>query len=394
MNIVRLHIHHLRSIQYADISPKVCNVFLGDNGSGKTTVLEAIYLLSRGKSFRHHQPKYYITHGSSSTVIFAKLVSSTNKLFALSPTYQNIAVQKSQDATTELRLDGQTLATQSPLTQLLPTLLLEPVSLAALEQGSQSRRELLDWLVFHVEQNFHGQWLAYQRLLRQRNQFLKTLAGQRQISALRRQEITAWDNQLAEYAEQIHALRQDLLMRWQPYFAEQVEVFLPHYAKRLRLRYSAGFDSKTGLATLLAERLDSDITLGYTRVGSHRADIQVMLEQSVSDDTGQAHTHSLPAVDMLSRGERKLLMMAFRLSQLPLLQAVGKVPLVLIDDITAELDAQALNLLLHGLKQVQCQLFITSLSTNIMPVLREIWAQDLSVFHLDHGTVSASSDDG
>ena len=92
MNIVRLHIHHLRSIQYADISPKVCNVFLGDNGSGKTTVLEAIYLLSRGKSFRHHQPKYYITHGSSSTVIFAKLVSSTHKLFALSPTYQNLSL--------------------------------------------------------------------------------------------------------------------------------------------------------------------------------------------------------------------------------------------------------------------------------------------------------------
>ena len=390
MNIARLHIHHLRSIHHAKLSPNACNVFLGDNGSGKTTVLEAVYLLSRGKSFRHHQPKHYITHGFASTVIFAKLASRTDN----TASHQTVAVQKAQDASTELRLDGHMLATQSPLTQLLPTLLLEPVSLAALEQGSQSRRELLDWLAFHVEQNFHGQWLAYQRLLRQRNQFLKTLAGQRQISALRRQEITAWDNQLAEYAEQIHALRQDLLMRWQPYFAEQVEVFLPHYAKRLRLRYSAGFDSKTGLATLLAERLDSDITLGYTRVGSHRADIQVMLEQSVSDDTGQAHTHSLPAVDMLSRGERKLLMMAFRLSQLPLLQAVGKVPLVLIDDITAELDAQALNLLLHGLKQVQCQLFITSLSTNIMPILREIWAQDLSVFHLDHGVVSASSDDG
>lgn len=392
MNIARLHIHHLRSIQYADISPKACNVFLGDNGSGKTTVLEAIYLLSRGKSFRHHQPKYYITHGASSTVIFAKLVSFSHENSALSPTYQTIAVQKSQDATTELRLDGQTLATQSPLTQLLPTLLLEPVSLAALEQGSQSRRELLDWLAFHVEQNFHGQWLAYQRLLRQRNQFLKTLAGQRQISALHRQEITAWDKQLAEYAEQIHALRQDLLTRWQPYFAEQVEVFLPHYAKRLRLRYSAGFDSKTGLATLLAERLDSDITLGYTRVGSHRADIQVMLDQTLTDAAGQAHAHSLPAVDMLSRGERKLLMMAFRLSQLPLLQAAGKVPLVLIDDITAELDKNALSLLLHGLKQVQCQLFITSLSADIVPILQAIWAQDLSVFHLEQGTLSALAD--
>ena len=86
MNIARLHIHHLRSIQYADISPKACNVFLGDNGSGKTTVLEAIYLLSRGKSFRHHQPKYYITHGASSTVIFAKLVSFNHELSAISQT--------------------------------------------------------------------------------------------------------------------------------------------------------------------------------------------------------------------------------------------------------------------------------------------------------------------
>lgn len=393
MKIVRLHIHHLRSIRHAEFSPSTCNVFLGDNGSGKTTVLEAVYLLSRGKSFRHHQPKHYITHGSANTVIFARLQAERLNQVMGEAVCHSVGVQKAQDASTELRLDGQTLATQSPLTQLLPTLLLEPVSLTALEQGSQSRRELLDWLAFHVEQKFHTQWLMYQRLLRQRNQLLKTLAGQGSISGFYRQELAAWDSQLAQHAMQIHSLRQDLLVRWQPLFAQQIKTFLPQYAEQLRLRYSAGFDTEADLTKLLAERLETDIALGYTRIGSHRADIQVMLDQTIMDEVGQVHAHSLPAVDMLSRGERKLLMMAFRLSQLPLLQAADKMPLVLIDDITAELDEHALDLLLHGLKQVECQLFITSLSKNIVPTLRKIWADQFSVFNLESGVVSTLTDE-
>lgn len=382
MKITRLQIQQFRNIHVADIQPKICNVFLGKNGSGKTSILESIHLLSRGKSFRHHQPKHYIQHGFANTTIFAELNHNDDK----------VAIQKDQNANTQLRLNGQSLTTQSPLAQLLPTLLLEPMGLAGLETGSQSRRELFDWLLFHVEQSFHGHWVSYQKLLKQRNMLLKQMGSHQQLSAWQQQEITAWDKQLASHAQQIHQLRETILAQWQPHFLQQISHFLPHYANEMRLRYVVGFDTQIDFVELLANRLAMDCELGYTRVGSHRADINVMLDKLHIDSMGNKIKQTLVSTDMLSRGEKKLLMMAFRLSQLPLLNQVKKIPLVLLDDITAELDNQALYLLLNSLKQVHSQLFITSLSDDIVPAIQRIWQDDCQLFHVEQGKITTYND--
>lgn len=379
MQLTHIHIHHFRNLADIALSPSLCNVFFGKNGSGKTSILESIYLLSRGKSFRHHQPKHYIQHGFEATTVFAKLIDG-NLAPTTSTKIETVAIEKAQDASTQLRLNGQTLVTQSPLSQRLPTLLLEPATLNALEEGSQIRRELLDWLVFHVEQNFHSHWLAYFRILKQRNSLLKS---SQPLTHLQRQEINSWDSQLAIHAEKINTYREEILQTWQGFFAQQVAVFLPQYADKLVLRYSVGFDKEKGLQAVLAERLDMDKELGYTRMGCHRADINVMLK--FVDES--SHAHTLPATDMLSRGEKKLLMTTLRLSQLPLLNQAGKVPLVLLDDITAELDENALALLLKGLKQVNSQLFITSLSDEIVPMVQEIWQDEVKLFHVKQGEV-------
>lgn len=377
MQITELTIHHFRNLDDIKLQPASCNVVLGQNGSGKTSLLESIYLLSRGKSFRHHQPRHYIEHGLTTTTVFAKLNDA-----------QTVAISKAQDATTELRLNGQSLMTQSPLAQLLPTLLLEPVSLAQLEEGSQARREMLDWLLFHVEPSFHPNWLSYQRLLKQRNTLLKQNYNAATLSVLQQQELLAWDYQLSQHADKIHQARLTIIEQWQPHFLAQVQQFLPQYADKLRLRYVPGFDTDLGLEATLASRLVSDIELGYTRMGCHRADINVMLDLTRTDEAGHTHKQTLLATDMLSRGEKKLLVMALRLSQLPLLNQVHKVPIVLIDDITAELDDKALTLLLTGLKQVNSQLFITSLTDHIVDSVRHIWPTNIKVFHVKQGKIS------
>lgn len=380
MQIIELTIHHFRNLHTIALQPSSCNVVLGQNGSGKTSLLESIYLLSRGKSFRHHQPRHYIEHGFSDTTVFARLNDD-----------QTVAIAKSQEATTQLRLNGQSLVTQSPLAQLLPTLLLEPVSLAQLEDGSQARREMLDWLGFHVEPSFHPNWLSYQRLLKQRNSLLKQNFGNASLTSLQQQELSAWDYQLSQHAEKIHQARADIIEQWHPHFLAQVQKFLPQYAEKLRLRYTPGFDTEVGLATTLANRLASDIELGYTRMGCHRADINVVLDLVHTDAAGHKHKQTLLATDMLSRGEKKLLVMALRLSQLPLLNQVDKVPLVLVDDITAELDSDALMLLLTGLKQVNSQLFITSLTQDIVESIQKIWQDNVKLFHVVQGSVTQLS---
>lgn len=160
--IERLQISNLRNLTQVDLQSAVCNVIIGANGSGKTSLLEAIFLLSRGKSFRHHQPKRYIQHHQNTVTVHAKLNDSST-----------LAIQKQADATTLLRLNQTTVYNQSILTEQLPTLLIDPSTMDMLEQGSASRRQLLDWLVFHMKQGFHPQWVAYQRLLKQRNSLLK-----------------------------------------------------------------------------------------------------------------------------------------------------------------------------------------------------------------------------
>lgn len=448
----RLQVTHLRNIARADLRLATCNVFIGANGSGKTSLLEAIFLLSRGKSFRHHQPKRYIQHHQPSVTVHATLSDGAAGA--------TLAIQKQLDATTILRLNQNTVYTQSALTQQLPTLLIDPSSMDMLEQGSASRRQLLDWLAFHMKPGFHPQWLAYQRLLKQRNRLLKQ---SRQLSSQQRQELAAWDKGLASHAALIHHYRQHVFDAWQPHFQRCVQALLPRYSGKITLSYSAGYDTDTPLNEQLQARMEQDLQQGFTRIGSHRADVQVYWRSSVdqsqivdqidaaierqyvekgsyldhcpdqdkneSVDAASVEPPILKeqAANVLSRGEKKLLITALKLSQLPLLLSddpvgvtmttsqakpwtdkqttvdievgsvtdspkkpgspLGFTPVVLLDDITAELDSSAIVVLLSTLARLPCQVFITSLTEEILPIVGQFWP-NFQLFHVKQGQVS------
>ena len=398
--IERLQISYLRNLTQVNLSPAACNVIIGANGSGKTSLLEAIFLLSRGKSFRHHQPKRYIQHHQDSTTVYAKLNDS-----------RTLAIQKQADATTILRLNQTTVYNQSILTEQLPTLLIDPSTMDMLEQGSASRRQLLDWLVFHMKQGFHPQWVAYQRLLKQRNSLIKQ---RRHLTHVQLAELRAWDKGLASHAALIHHYRETIFEAWQPYFSESIAQLLPAYAEQLSLSYNAGYDTSVALDIQLNERLEQDLQLGYTRIGNHRADIHVHWRSTGSTQTANENinaslsadsTAKLPvlkeqAANILSRGEKKLLITALRLSQLPLLlnvksnndlsssyAKISATPVVLLDDITAELDERAIEILLATLSQLPCQVFMSSLTDSILPMINNYWSEP-KVFHMKQGEVS------
>ncbi len=416
--IERLQISHLRNLDQVNMQTAGCNIIIGANGSGKTSLLESIFLLSRGKSFRHHQPKRYIQHHSQSATVHARLTDGST-----------LAIQKQTDATTALRLNQATVYNQSVLTEQLPTLLIDPSTMDMLEQGSASRRQLLDWLVFHMKQGFHPQWVAYQRLLKQRNALLKQTKN---LSSTQLNELKAWDRGLASHAALIHHYRKQIFDTWQPYFKASVQQLLPAYADQLSLSYSAGYDTSVALDVQLDERLAQDLQLGYTRIGSHRADVHVHWRSDSSinsskKDQSNADINSssdaeikLPiikeqAANILSRGEKKLLITALRLSQLPLLLnsqsernllldteknnetaavtdnsinfgASQSTPVVLLDDITAELDDKALNVLLATLAELPCQVFITSLTNDILPLISTYWPTS-NMFHMKQGKI-------
>ena len=397
--IERLQISHLRNLTQVTLNSAACNVIIGANGSGKTSLLEAIFLLSRGKSFRHHQPKRYIQHHQNSVTVHAKVNDGST-----------LAIQKQADATTVLRLNQTTVYNQSILTEQLPTLLIDPSTMDMLEQGSASRRQLLDWLVFHMKQGFHPQWVAYQRLLKQRNSLLKKT---RHLTQVQLAELKSWDKGLSNHAALIHHYRERIFAEWQPYFAQSIAQLLPSYADQLSLSYNAGYDTSIALDVQLTERLEQDLQLGYTRIGNHRADIHVHWRSNDTVKSNKMQTttpvsttsetdvnKALPilkeqAANVLSRGEKKLLITALRLSQLPLLLNEERsndhfkpqnTPVVLLDDITAELDDRAINILLSTLAQLPCQVFMTSLTDEIVPLVQELWSEP-TMFHVKQGQI-------
>jgi len=393
--IERLQISHLRNLTQISLEPAACNVIIGANGSGKTSMLEAIFLLSRGKSFRHHQPKRYIQHHQNNTIVYAKLNDS-----------RTLAIQKQADATTILRLNQTTVYNQSILTEQLPTLLIDPSTMDMLEQGSASRRQLLDWLVFHMKQGFHPQWMAYQRLLKQRNSLLKST---RHLTPVQLAELKSWDKGLSNHAALIHHYREQVFTEWQPYFAKSIVQLLPSYAEQLSLSYNAGYDTSVALDVQLNGRLEQDLQLGYTRIGNHRADIHVHWRSDEStndlkiDTSTKLPTLKEQAANVLSRGEKKLLITALRLSQLPLLLndresnnsfndnlSSKSTPVVLLDDITAELDDRAIGILLSTLAKLPCQVFMTSLTDDILPLVNELWSQP-NTFHVKQGEISSTN---
>ncbi len=389
--IERLQATDLRNLNKVRLQAAACNVIIGQNGSGKTSLLEAIFLLSRGKSFRHSQPKRYIQHHQPSTTVHALLSDG-----------RTLAIQKQIDATTILRLNQTTVYNQSILTEQLPTLLIDPSSMDMLEQGSASRRQLLDWLVFHMKPGFHPQWVAYQRLLKQRNALLKQTNN---LTSVQLAELKSWDQGIANNAALIHHYREQVFLAWQPYFEQSMTQLLPAYAEQISLSYNAGYDTTIPLDKQLQERLSQDLQLGYTRIGSHRADIHVhWRSESHNDDDIANKRASLKeqAANVLSRGEKKLLITALRLSQLPLLlnskstESLSEqstivesniTPVVLLDDITAELDDRAIKILLATLAQLPCQVFMTSLTADVLPIVQKYWS-NYNTFHMKQGEIT------
>lgn len=347
-------------------------MFVGQNGSGKTSLLEAVFLLSRGKSFRHHEPKRYIAHVAECCTVWGQFANDNT-----------LAITKHKlDTKTELRYNQTPIATQALASRLLPVLVIDPSGMDVLEDGSATRRQLLDFLCFHANPAFHGIWLEYQRALKQRNTLLK-LPNAINVPAIHAQ-ILAWDRILSDTARQLHGIRTQVFERWQSDFDATIRTLLPQYQQQLHLTYQAGFDTDSDLQTLLKDRLYSDIELGYTRIGSHRADLAIGIKTPLAN----GKTHKEQAVNVLSRGQKKLLITALKLSGLPqLCKQTDHQPIVLVDDIDSELDDRANGLLLKTLLELPCQIFVSSLDKKVVEMINAMGEKEVVVFEVEQGVI-------
>lgn len=355
MLLQKLRIERLRNLTTVALDElQPFNIFYGRNGSGKTSILEAIHLLATGRSFRTYTPKHYIQHHERDTMVFAQSYD------------YRIGLQKLSSGEQIMRVNGDNVATQGQLARLLPVQVIEPQSTEIIDQGAKPRRQLLDWLMFHVEPEFYPIWQNYSRALRQRNALLKTYP----VPNL--QQFEGWNQIIAEEGERIHLLREIVIARWQILIQEELALLLPDI--KIEIDYYAGYSVEQGLIAQLDQGLQKDIDRRTTQYGVHRADLRLKTPIGYADD-------------VLSRGQKKLLIIALKLAQIALLNRSNKETVVLLDDLTAELDVQAQHRLLHRLHQLESQVFLTTLDQHAVQNYLQQQQMSYQLYAVESGSV-------
>lgn len=334
MHLKSLHIAQFRNLLPASLSlhPQF-NLFYGENGSGKTSLLEAIHVLATGRSFRAREFKQIIQFGEGSCIVRGEVASSEDP-------NQNIrmGVERFPNGRLNMRLYEQECRSLAELTQVLPIQLINSESYAILEASPEQRRKFLNWVMFHVEPSFYSTWQRYRRALQQRNAALKSNAS--------RTDISAWDREIIETGEAIDQQRQNLLVELMPAVCSMLSAMLPLSAP-VSVQYHRGWRKDLTLGESLERGLERDKLWGHTNSGVHRADV----EWFIGD---------VPAKNYLSRGQLKLFICSLLMARSQLLfQRCDRRSVFLIDDLCSELDRRSTGVLLHALAQLKAQVLIT-----------------------------------
>jgi DNA replication and repair protein RecF len=354
MILESLGVEDFRCVERADLElhPR-SNLITGANASGKTTLLEAMFFLGRGRSFRTAHSDTLIRTGAPGFMLLGRVHASGHS--------QPLGMRYGK-AGIEVRHAGRPVGSLAELATVLPAQAIDPEVHRLIEGGPQERRRYLDWGVFHVEPNFIAHWRRYQRALRQRNASLKA----EQPESL----VRIWDGDLVEAGEQVALLRDRYVEQLKPQIARAGERLLE---APVEIALHRGWAAERSLAEALAASWPRDRARGLTHTGPHRADLAVRFEGAA-------------ARERVSRGQQKLAAAALLLGQLRCDAELGsEVALLLVDDPAAELDEIHLERLLAEVSAVSAQLVVTALEPRNEALAR---LADGHRFHVERGSVT------
>lgn len=302
------------------------NLIIGPNGSGKTSVLESIYMFGYARSFRTSLAGNLIKNSKPQAVVHVK---SSGDGFGWS---------RSQAGDVKYQLNQAPIGATDMVRRFPPCLFIDASSHRAFNKQTTYRRQLLDWGVYHADEAFGSTWNIYQRALKQRNAAIKS---RRHIK-----EITQWDPVLIENACAIKSMRKKYIEQLKLYFKEASQALaISKMCPALKLAHGWSGD----YASSLMDHLEDDCRIGYTSTGPHRAKVDILV-------------NSVIAKNQASEGQQKLLHYALRLAQAKYLYALnGKKVVFLIDDFGAELDEVNQCELIKQYKAIDTQLIVTNI---------------------------------
>ncbi|MBA3661310.1 MAG: DNA replication/repair protein RecF [Gammaproteobacteria bacterium] len=362
MTISLLRLNDFRNLAHAELAPAHhgLNILFGNNGSGKTSLLEAIHYLSTGKSFKTATATRLIKYASPKFSIFAHFEQTDTRQIP-------IGVERETTGAARIRVAEEDVSSQVLLATLLPLRMINAQSHQLFESGPTFRRKYLDWGLFYAEESFFPCWRHYERALKQRNAVLR--AGRT------RGELDVWTEEMVKHGLLLNQQREQYTQSLGQALVHTVRALLQ--TDDIQLHYKQGWDQNKTLHQVLTHSTAMDFGVGYTQYGPHRADLEITM-------------NGLSVKHFLSRGQQKLLICAMIIAQGKLLaQHTNKGMIYLIDDLPSELDTQNRQELMSLLATQQTQIFITAIeSETICDAINTPRCVPMKLFHVEHGQVA------
>jgi len=339
--LTKLVLSHFRNIESLELNPhRSLNLITGDNGSGKSTILEAIQCLSTGHSFRTRKARELIKREEPQFSLMAEFSDLDQNR------EHRAGLSRKRDGSVELRLNFEEIRSIVDVTRLLPVKSLTPDSHKLIQEGPDERRQFIDWGLFHTELSYFNHWKQFRRSLLQRNQALRDFAPD--------EEVISWNGLLAESAEEINNYR-----------AKYVEILSDRLSKRMnmldisfpvKLGYRPGWSSDKTLSEWLVDNLENHRRFKTTTEGPHRAELTIISDKA-------------PAKQHLSRGQQKVLVYLLHLAQLDILRDTTDArAIMLCDDLTSELDDSHAGRLIDQLVEMEGQIFVSGVNLDVLKI--------------------------
>ena len=343
--------------QSFDFQQKV-NCFVGENGVGKTNILDAIYYLSFAKSYFNPIASQNIRHGEGFFMIEGDYDVNDRKETIL------CSLKKGQKKT--LKRNGKAYEKFSEHIGQFPLVIISPADRDLIVEGSDTRRKFIDGVISQQDKTYLQNLISYNKVVSQRNALLKYFALNRTFDAL---NLEVYNEQLIELGVEIYKKRKDFLTAFTPIFNEKHQVISGNKEK-VNLTYKSQLH-EASFEELLDRNLDKDKVLQYTSVGIHKDDLSFEIDE-------------FPIKKFGSQGQQKSYLIALKLAQFEFIKQQSNVtPILLLDDIFDKLDEHRVTQIVDLVNNDEFgQIFITDTHSDRTEKVLERTNKEYQIFKL------------
>lgn len=341
------------------------NCFIGNNGVGKTNLLDAIYYLSFCKSYFNNPDSQNIRHSEEFFALQGKYELNNNN--------EEIHCGFKNGQKKKIRRNKKEYERFSDHIGLLPLVMISPADSVLIQGGSEERRRFMDSVISQYDRTYLEWLVRYNRILQQRNTLLKEVARQSKVDP---DLFAIWDDQMVQLGEKIHRKRADFLQKLLPVF-QKYYTLISGGSEVVSLDYSSQLN--TGEFTvLLKESFDKDRMLQFTTTGVHKDDLELKLGD-------------FPIKRLGSQGQNKTYLIALKFAQFDFIRSLNNVkPILLLDDIFDKLDSGRVEEIVKLVSDDHFgQIFITDTNREHLDgILREAGGEDFRIFVVDKGLIN------